>query len=84
MITEADLVEFGFIKNSETAEATGYDNDWYYYTLDIGDVCLITNSSDELPEEDSWIVYLFNHESIVITSKTKLWDLVYALRQAVV
>ena len=84
MITEADLVEFGFIKNSETAEATGYDNDWYYYTLDIGDVCLITNSSDELTEEDSWTVYLFNHESIVITSKTKLWDLVYALRQVVV
>jgi hypothetical protein len=84
MITEADLVEFGFIKNSETAEATGYDNDWHYYTLDIRDVCLITNSSDELTEEDSWTVYLFDHESIVITSKTKLWDLVYTLRQVVV
>jgi hypothetical protein len=84
MITEADLVEFGFIKNSETAEATGYDNDWHYYTLDIGDVCLITNSSDELIEEGSWTVHLFNHESIAITSKTKLWDLVYAIRQAVV
>ena len=84
MITEADLVEFGFIKNSETAEATGYDNDWHYYTLDIGDVCLITSSNDELTEEGGWTVYLFNHESIVITSKTKLWDLVYALRQVVV
>jgi hypothetical protein len=84
MITEVDLLEFGFKKNSETAEATGYDNDWHYYTLDIGDVCLISNSSDELNEEGSWTVYLFNHNSIVITSKTKLWDLVYALRQAVV
>jgi hypothetical protein len=84
MITEVDLLEFGFKKNSETAEATGYEYDWYYYTLYIGDICLISNSNDELNENGSWTVYLFNHNSIVITSKTKLWDLVYALRQVII
>jgi len=84
MITEADLLEFGFIKNSETAEATGYENDWHYYTLDIGDVCLITNSSDELTEDGGWTVNLYDYESIRVTDKVKLRDLVYGLTQAAV
>jgi hypothetical protein len=84
MITEADLLEFGFIKNSETAEATGHDKDWHYYTLDIGDVCLITSSSDELTEDGGWTVHLFDFESIAVTDKIKLQDLVYGLTQAAV
>jgi len=84
MITEADLLEFGFIKNFETAEQTGHNKDWYYYTLDIGDICLITSSSDELTKDGSWIVHLFDFESIAVTDKAKLRDLVYGLTQAAI
>jgi hypothetical protein len=84
MITEVDLLEFEFIKNSETAEATGYEYDWYYYTLDIGDICLISNSSDELTEEGSWTVYLFNHNSIVIIDRDKLENFIHSLKQVTI
>jgi hypothetical protein len=84
MITEVDLLEFGFKKSSETAEATGCDNDWHYYTLDIGDICLISSSNDELTEDGSWTVYLFDYESIVLTDKIKLGNLIHAVEQATI
>tara|TARA_R110000822_G_scaffold24150_6_gene73851 strand:- start:747 stop:1001 length:255 start_codon:yes stop_codon:yes gene_type:complete len=80
MITEVNLLEFGFKRQFETTESSGEDQDWYYYTLDIGDVCLITNSNDKLTEEGGWTVYLFDYKSIVITDKTKLGNFIHALK----
>ena len=42
---EQTLKDLGFEMQHETAESSGADKDWYYYTMDIGDICLITNSN---------------------------------------
>ena len=47
-IKEQEIKDLGFEIQHETIESSGYNNDWYYYTLTIGDVCLISNSNDEV------------------------------------
>lgn len=57
-IRERDLINLGFERHDETVESFGSPNDWYYYTLNIRDFCLITNASDEI-NGDSWSVEIF-------------------------
>ena len=47
-------------KQDETPESSGTNFNWYYYTLDIEEFCLITNTSDEV-EDDKWKVYIFDY-----------------------
>ena len=65
-ITELNLMEFGFKKSYEPS---GTNQDWYYYTRNIGDVCLISNSNDEVSEDGSWQVRLFESDTILIKDK---------------
>jgi hypothetical protein len=51
-ITEEDLIEIGFEKQQETAESSGSTTDWHYYTLNIGDMCLISNDNEEAKEKE--------------------------------
>jgi len=79
-ITEQDLLELEFIKISQTAEATGAKKDWYYYTLDIGDMCLITNDNEDA-EKDQWAVYIFDNLEIVFRNSEDLAQLVQLLQR---
>jgi hypothetical protein len=81
MITEQNLIDLEFERFDETPESSGSDNNWYYYTLDIGDICLITNESDTLIEDGSWYVYLFEYDSIKITNMTDLSDFINVLKR---
>ena len=40
-MTEEIFKELGFERNDVPMEQSGHDNDFYYYTLDIGDILLI-------------------------------------------
>jgi hypothetical protein len=51
-MTEQIFTDLGFERNLVTIEESGHDNDFYYYTLNIGDICLISNANDEAEEED--------------------------------
>ena len=79
-ITEQDLIELGFTKIDQTAEATGAKKDWYYYTLDIGDMCLITNDNEDA-EKDQWAVYIFDNLEIVFRNTEDLVQLVHLLKR---
>jgi hypothetical protein len=79
-ITEENLIELEFIKISQTAEATGAKKDWYYYTLDIGDMCLITNDNEDA-EKDQWAVYIFDNLEIVFRNSEDLAQLVQLLQR---
>ena len=79
-ITEENLIELGFNKISQTAEATGAKKDWYYYTLDIGDMCLITNDNEDA-EKDQWAVYIFDNLEIVFRNSEDLVQLVHLLKR---
>lgn len=80
-ITEVNLMEFGFKKNYEPS---GTNQDWYYYTRKIGDVCLISNSNDEVEEDGSWRVYLFECDTILIKDKARLSNFIHAIIQVTI
>ena len=79
-ITEQDLIDLGFEKKSETVESSGSENDWHYYTLDIGDMCLITNDNEDA-EKDQWAVYIFDNLEIVFRNSEDLVQLVHLLKR---
>lgn len=46
-ITEKDLIELGFTREVVLPEESGEKKKFHYFVLDIGELCLITNSNDE-------------------------------------
>ena len=72
---EQEIKDLGFEIQHETIENSGSEKDWYYYTLDIGDIGLITNSNDEAVEE-GWEVSIFDFPSCVIKSPFDLKALI--------
>jgi len=78
-MTEQTFIDLGFERNQETAENSGAPHDWYYYIFDIGDICLITNASDEA-EQDGWAVYIFDSRSLRIKGSGDLEDLIRILK----
>ena len=78
-MTEQDIKDLGFEVQHETAENSGADKDWYYYTMDIGDICLITNASDEAVK-NGWEVSIFDFDSCVIKGLGDLEDLIKIIK----
>ena len=78
-MTEQDIKDLGFEMQYETAESSGSDKDWYYYTMDIGDICLITNDCDEALD-NGWQVEIFDSPSCVIKASEDLEDLIKIIR----
>ena len=76
---EQEIKDLGFEIQRETIESSGSEKDWYYYTLDIGDIGLITNSNDEAVEE-GWEVSIFDFPSCVIKGIGDLEDLIKIIK----
>jgi len=77
-ICEEDLVGLGFVKIDVPIEESG-DKAFYYYTLDIGDICLITNCDDSL--EDNWPVEIFDFQHTSFTNIVDLRSLIELLKR---
>lgn len=60
---EQDLINLNF-KREE-------GDNFYYYTLDIGSLCLITNANDEI-NNDFWTVELFEHDDFIFEDLQQL------------
>ena len=82
MIKEKDLIELGFEREDETPESSGAPDNWYYYTLDIEDLCLITDDSDVV-EDNNWKVYIFDYGGFEFTDIEKLKLFIDVLKSAV-
>ena len=78
-MTEQTLKDLGFEIQHEMDDSSGSDKDWYYYTMDIGDVCLITNSNDEAVKY-GWEVSIFAFDSCIIKGSGDLEDLIKIIR----
>ena len=74
---EKDLIQLGFERQD-----AGTDNDFHYYTLDVEDLCLITNASDEV-EDHEWKVEIFNYNGFEFTDLLGLIKFIKALQSAV-
>lgn len=78
-MTEDIFKELGFERNDVPMEQSGHDNDFYYYTLDIGDICLISNANDEA-EKDGWEAYIFDSLTMRVKGSGDLEALVNIIR----
>ena len=78
-MTEQIFIDLGFERNDVPKEQSGDDHDFHYYTLDIGDICIITNANDEA-EQDGWEAYIFDSLTMRIKGSGDLEDLIRILR----
>jgi len=78
-MTEEIFEKLGFERIDVSAEEAGDQRGFYYYSIDIGDVCLISND-DEDTQENGWEVYIFDSRTIKIKGSGDLEDLVRIIR----
>lgn len=78
-ITDKKLKKLGFEKQVETAESSGNDEGFHYYTLDIGTICLISCSDDEC--NGGYSIEFYDHpNACYFTNHKKLKKLIKILR----
>jgi hypothetical protein len=78
-MTEEIFEKLGFERVDVSAEEAGDGRGFYYYSIDIGDVCLISND-DEDAQENSWEVYIFDSRTLKIKGSGDLEDLVRIIK----
>jgi hypothetical protein len=78
-MTEQTFIDLGFERNDVPMVESGDDHDFYYYTLDIGDICLMSSSDDDA-EKKGWSVTIFDSETCEIKGAGDLEDLVRILK----
>ncbi len=81
-MTEKQLISAGFKKEEVSAEEAGTDKGFYYYTLEIGDIDLISNPNDQLVN-GQWACYFLNSDEIEIISNINLRTLISILKDSV-
>jgi len=83
LITEKDLIEFGFERIDVSAEESGADADFYYYTIDIEDFCLMSRANDEVTDGGSWNVYIFDYQGFEFTQVEQVAGMINALKSGI-
>ena len=78
-MTEKQLIKAGFKKEEVSAEEAGTDKGFYYYTLEIGDIELISNPNDQLVN-GQWACYFLNSNEIEIIYEFHLRLLISVLK----
>jgi hypothetical protein len=78
-MNEQLLEQLGFSKEESFDTSDNDTPDFYYYVLDIGGICLITNDSDDA-EENGWYVELFEGD-IRFTDIEQLQELITLLKK---
>ena len=74
---EKELIALGFERTDVTAEESGYETDWYYYTLTLGKhFCLISNDNTEVEKDGKWYVEVFEDETIRFTNSSDVMGLI--------
>lgn len=74
-MTEEVFQELQFNRNNVSPEQSGYEKPFYYYTLTIGDVTLISNDSEDA-NENGWYATIFDSETLKIRGGGDLVDIV--------
>ncbi len=78
-MTEQIFIDLGFERNDVSMEQSGCDSDFYYYTLDIGDICFISNASDGA-EEKGWECSIFDSMTLKVKGAGDLEELVKSVK----
>ena len=78
-MTEEIFNELGFERTDVLMEESGCGNDFYYYSLEISDICIMSNSNDEA-KKNGWEAFIFDFLSMRIKGAGDLEDLVRIIR----
>ena len=76
---EEIFTELNFKKYVVTPEESGLDKDFYYYSLYIGDICIISNEDDKAAKE-GWECAIFDSMTLKIKGSDDLRDLVRIIK----
>lgn len=76
-LTADELVSLGFVMEDGEGDGT---YKWYYYSMDIGDFCLITDDSDNI-KDGKFSVQIFDYQDFVFTEYTQLKNFINLLKQ---
>jgi len=77
------LIDLGFERFDETPQNSCSDVAWYYYTLSIGDITLISNESD-IAGKYGWNVGMFNSETLRVTDSRSLEKLIAIIHESTI
>lgn len=78
---EETLIRLGFQRNDVSVEESG-DFPFHYYSIDFGDLTLISNSNDEA-KEDGWIVEMFDTREFEFKDEEDLKTLISIFKRSV-
>jgi hypothetical protein len=78
-MTEEIFKKLGFERTDVPIEESGNDEDFYYYTLDIGDICIMSSADYEAAEK-GWEAFIFDSNTMNIKGEGDLEDLVRIIR----
>jgi hypothetical protein len=78
-MTEEIFKKLGFERTDVPIEESGNDEDFYYYTLDIGDICIMSSADYEATEK-GWEAFIFDYNTMNIKGEGDLEDLVRIIR----
>lgn len=76
---EKDIIDLGFEKNIVPIEESGMDYDFYYYSLDIAQIDLLSHANDEV-EDGNWKVQILEG-GITISDVEDLKQLIEILKR---
>ena len=77
-MTEEIFEKLGFERTDVPIEESG-GNPFYYYSIDIGDICIISNADDEAVK-NGWEAYIFDSLTMRVKGSGDLEDLVRIIR----
>lgn len=79
-MTEKELKSLGFKKEKVSAEEAGSPKGYYYYSLKIGDIELITNENDTVKDEEDWAIHFLESNTFETKYFAVAEDLVEILK----
>jgi hypothetical protein len=78
---EEVLINLDFERNDVSEEESG-DKAFYYFTMDFGDLCLISNANDESEKDGGYYVEVFDNMDIRIEDETDLKNLIEIFKRS--
>ena len=78
---EEVLINLDFERNDVSEEESG-DKAFYYFTMDFGDLCLISNANDESEKDGGYFVEVFDNMDIRIEDETDLKNLIEIFKRS--
>lgn len=82
-MNEKIFTQLGFNKEIVSKEESGGKNGYYYYSIDIGEITLLSCTNDEV-EKGLWFCNIMDYDSIVIKSEKDLVSLINILKSCLV